>query len=82
MIPDSLKLNAFPLAVWKETVPLQKQLDDRKREGVSEELDEYQFYVMRVGYSLAQIMTWMEQLDEAVYYLLISRIGKRQRKKG
>ncbi|AOY58384.1 Cthe_2314 family HEPN domain-containing protein [Desulfococcus multivorans] len=69
MIPDSLKLNVFPLAVWNEAGPLQKQLDDRKREGISEELDEYQFYVMRVGYSLAQIMTWMEQLDDAVYYL-------------
>jgi len=69
VIPDSLKLHAFVLAVWNEAVPLQKQVDDLGRIGDSEEIDEYQFYVMRVGYSLAQIVTWMEQLDHAVYYL-------------
>ena len=69
MLPDKLKLHAFPIAVWNEAVPLQKQADDQGASEDSDDLDEYQFYVMRVGYSLAQIVTWMEQLDHAVYYL-------------
>ena len=50
-------------------MPLQRMAEDRGADEDGEDVDEYQFYVMRVGYCLAQIMTWMEQLDHAVYYL-------------
>lgn len=69
MIPDSLKLHQFPHKVWEEAVPLQRMAEEQDADEDGEDVDEYQFYVMRVGYCLAQIMTWVEQLDHAVYYL-------------
>lgn len=50
-------------------MPLQRLAEEHEAEEDGEDVDEYQFYVMRVGYCLAQIMTWVEQLDHAVYYL-------------
>ena len=69
MIPDSLKMHQFLHKVWDEAVPLQRMVEEQGRGEDDEDVDEYQFYVMRVGYCLAQIMTWVEQLDHAVYYL-------------
>lgn len=69
MIPDSLKLHQFPHRVWEEAVPLQRMAEEQGADENGEDVDEYQFYVIRVGYCLAQIMTWVEQLDHAVYYL-------------
>lgn len=69
MIPDSLKLHTFFKKVCDDALPLQRMAEEQGLDENSEEIDEYQFYVMRVGYCLAQIMTWVEQLDHAVYYL-------------
>lgn len=69
MIPDSLKMHQFLHKAWDEAVQLQRMVEEQGGGEDEEDVDEYQFYVMRVGYCLAQIMTWVEQLDHAVYYL-------------
>ena len=75
-------LHAFSVAVWNEAVPLQKQAEDKGMDEDQEQLDEYQFYVMRVGYSLAQLVTWIEQLDHAVFYLSDFSYNKKAQSEG
>lgn len=82
VIPDNLMLHAFSTAVWKEAAPLQKQAEDQGLDDDQEQLDEYQFYVMRVGYSLAQLVTWIEQLDHAVFYLSNFSYNKKAQSEG
>ena len=69
MLSDKLKSHPFSSAVWGETVTLQRDLEEKGLDGESEDIDEHQFYVMRVGYSLAHLIAWMEQLEHAVFYL-------------
>lgn len=69
MLSDKLKSHPFSASVWSEAFTMQKELEEKGIDAESEDIDEYQFYVMRVGYSLAHLITWMEQLEHAVFYL-------------
>ena len=82
MIQDNLMQHAFPVAVWKEVAPLQKQAEEQGFHEDFEQIDEYQFYIIRVGYSLAQLFTWVEQLDHAVFYLSDFSYDKKARQEG
>lgn len=68
-LPDKLKKHPFLDEVWREAAQLQKRTEEAEKDGKADDIDEYQFYVLRVGYYLAQLVTWMEQLDHAVFYL-------------
>ena len=82
MLSEKLKFHPFSVAVWGEAAPIQKELEEKGLDVDSEDIDEYQFYVMRVGYSLAHLITWIEQLEHAVYYLSDFSYSKEAKIKG
>jgi hypothetical protein len=45
-------------------------------------MNELQFYVTRVGFSLAHTLTWIEQLHQAVFFLSDFGYSKRQKVEG
>ena len=68
---EALHQHVFFSESSREAVQIQHDLgldplDEKQDEPL---LDELQFYITRVGYSLAHTLTWVEQLHQAVYFL-------------
>lgn len=68
---DALHQHPFVRAVFDDGMKVQVEagidpMDDSKEEPL---LNEYQFYITRVGFGLAHTLTWLEQLDHAVHFL-------------
>jgi len=45
-------------------------------------LDEQQFYITRVGFSIAHAITWLEQLNHAVYFIGDFKYGGKAKQEG
>ncbi len=70
MVSEELKSHPFLTLVWKEAIQIQKNLkEDVLDIKFDTDIDEYQFYILRVGYSISHLITWLEQLEHAVHYL-------------
>ena len=69
MKSEILKAHSFPTKVWDKCREIHKALLESNRDPDSEDIDEYEFYVLRVGSALAHLLTWIEQLEQAVFYL-------------
>ena len=64
-----LKAHSFPTKVWEKCRELNPAILESDRDKESDAINEYEFYVLRVGYALAHLVTWIEQLEHAVFYL-------------
>lgn len=78
---EKLHQHAFFSETSEEAIRIQQEvgLDPFDDGSVEPTFDELQFYITRVGYSLAHTLTWVEQLQQAVYFL--SDFGYTQRMK-
>ena len=55
--------------MWNKCRELHKAMQETNRDPDSDKIDEYEFYVLRVGSALAHLLTWIDQLEHAVFYL-------------
>ncbi|UUZ76252.1 hypothetical protein LP414_33950 [Polaromonas sp. P1(28)-13] len=81
---EELHQHAFFAEASAESVSVQRDLGlDPLVEDTNEPLmNELQFYVTRVGFSLAHTLTWIEQLHQAVHFLSDFGYSKRQKEEG
>jgi Cthe_2314-like HEPN len=79
---ETLPQHPFFVEVSREAVQIQRDLDLNPLVEAENEptLNELQFYITRVGYSLAHTLTWVDQLHQAVHFL--SDFGYSRLKKG
>lgn len=71
--------HAFVRLVMEDMFGIKKEKGFNFLHGPSDELelDELQFYVQRVGFTLTHAISWIEQLHHAVYYLTDFGYGKK-----
>jgi hypothetical protein len=81
---QELHQHAFFAEVSAESVAVQRELGlDPLAQDVNEPLmNELQFYITRVGFSLAHTLTWIEQLHQAVHFLSDFGYSKNQKEEG
>lgn len=81
---QALHQHSFFTEVSREAVMIQRDLgiDPLAESDEGPLLDELQFYVTRVGYSLAHTLTWVEQLHQAVHFLSDFGYSKKLRTDG
>jgi hypothetical protein len=81
---EELHQHAFAAEVLAESVAVQRELGlNPLGQDVDEPLmNELQFYVTRVGFSLAHTLTWIEQLHQAVHFLSDFSYSKRTKEEG
>ncbi len=70
--------------VTQDSVDSQRALGLRLMDELDESttVDELQFYVMRVGFSLAHALGWVEQLHQAVHFMTDFGYGKKAKDLG
>ncbi|MEA9827485.1 hypothetical protein VDG09_07445 [Xanthomonas campestris pv. raphani] len=68
---DDLYQHAMFTAVTQDNAELQKALGIGLMDDLDDSIpvDEVQFYVMRVGFTLAHAIGWVEQLYQAVHFM-------------
>lgn len=81
---QELHEHEFFTEVWKESSAIQRALGiDPLSDGENIPLmDELQFYVVRVGFTLAHTLTWVEQLHQAIHFLSDFSYSKKQKDEG
>ena len=81
---QALHQHSFFTEVSREAVMIQRDLgiDPLAESDEGPLLDELQFYVTRVGYSLAHTLPWVEQLHQAVHFLSDFGYSKKLRTDG
>lgn len=63
----------------QDSIAVQKALGLKLTDDFDEHttLDELQFYITRVGFSLSHTLGWIQQLHQAVYFMTDFRYGKK-----
>jgi hypothetical protein len=81
---DDLGQHAFFTLVGNEAKEIQKALGVQPTEDFddSTQLDELQFYVTRVAFTLSHTLIWAEQLHHAVHFMTDFSYGKKASKAG
>ncbi len=79
---ESIHDHPFFTEASAESVAVQRKLGIGPFDDAEPPVDEYQFYVMRVGFTLAHTITWIEQLHQAVYFLSDFTYSKKQKEVG
>lgn len=81
---EALHQHAFFSEVSREAVQIQRELGLDPLAGIKDEpmVDELQFYVTRVGYSLAHTLAWVEQLYQAVNFISDFSYARRMKEDG
>lgn len=69
MKADDLKVHPFVSQCWSEVRALNRNHEENGVDPNSEDINELEFYMYRVGHSLAHLVTWMEQLQDVPSYL-------------
>ncbi|MCS3809765.1 Cthe_2314 family HEPN domain-containing protein [Xanthomonas sp. 4461] len=84
MVLGDLYQHAMFTTVTKDNVELQRALGIGLMDDLddSSPVDELQFYVMRVGFTLAHAIGWVEQLYQAVHFMTDFGYGKKARDLG
>ncbi|GHA83062.1 Cthe_2314 family HEPN domain-containing protein [Cognatilysobacter bugurensis] len=77
-----LKKHPFLAALFEDISNLETRAGGASFYASQEELNEYTFYVRRVGYALAHLITWTEQLDHCIYYISDFNYGGKARRNG
>ncbi|QWM98033.1 hypothetical protein DGN21_00685 [Xanthomonas sp. MLO165] len=84
MLLDDLYRHAMFTAVTQDNAELQKAFGIGLMDDLDDSIpvDELQFYVMRVGFTLAHVIGWVEQLYQAVHFMTDFGYGKKARDLG
>ena len=81
---DDLQSHPFVRRVLDDAMKVHKEAGIKPLADSSEDplLDEQQFYVTRVGFSLSHLLTWVEQLHHAVHFLAQFNYERRTKEAG
>lgn len=81
---DDLGHHPFFIQASKDSIDVQKSLGLKMTDDFDDSttLDELQFYVTRVGFSLAHTLGWAEQLQHAVHFMTDFGYGKKASEAG
>jgi Cthe_2314-like HEPN len=82
MEPNQLKTHPLVAASWKETAAYRQKRIELGIDPESDDIDELEFYVSRVGHAVAHLLAWTEQLQDAPAYLADFNYTGKARKNG
>ena len=82
MLTDKIRTHPFTLAAIEAGYKTDRDLESRGITEDSEEVNEYEFYLVRVAYALSHFVGWVEQLEHAVTYLSTFNYSEKARQDG